>query len=59
VAEGVETLDQLQFLRAEGCDVVQGYLMSRAIPAAALSALLRDTGARAAPDPLTRTGVAD
>jgi diguanylate cyclase (GGDEF)-like protein len=41
VAEGVETLEQLQFLRAESCDAVQGYLMSRAIPAAAFAELIR------------------
>ncbi|HVH83170.1 MAG TPA: EAL domain-containing protein [Steroidobacteraceae bacterium] len=41
VAEGVETLDQLQFLRATGCDLVQGYLMSRAVDALAFTQLLR------------------
>ena len=41
VAEGVETPGQLQFLRAEGCDLIQGFLMSRAIPAAAFAALIR------------------
>ncbi len=40
VAEGVETEDQLAFLRREKCDRVQGYLFSRAIPAAELTALL-------------------
>ena len=34
VAEGVETTDQLAFLRALGCDEVQGYLLSRPVPAA-------------------------
>jgi EAL domain-containing protein (putative c-di-GMP-specific phosphodiesterase class I)/ActR/RegA family two-component response regulator len=29
VAEGVETIDQLAFLREIGCDVVQGYYFSR------------------------------
>jgi predicted signal transduction protein with EAL and GGDEF domain/FixJ family two-component response regulator len=42
VAEGVATLDQLRFLRAEGCDTVQGYLMSPAVPPRAFAALLRN-----------------
>lgn len=29
VAEGVETMSQLEFLRASGCDMVQGYLINR------------------------------
>jgi EAL domain-containing protein (putative c-di-GMP-specific phosphodiesterase class I) len=29
VAEGVETFEQLELLRDLGCDVVQGYLVSR------------------------------
>src|SRR5579862_2724726 len=41
VAEGVETLEQLEFLRATGCDLVQGYLMSRAIEARSFEQLLR------------------
>jgi EAL domain-containing protein (putative c-di-GMP-specific phosphodiesterase class I) len=41
VAEGVETLAQLQFLQAEACDAVQGFLMSAAVPAAAFAELLR------------------
>jgi diguanylate cyclase (GGDEF)-like protein/PAS domain S-box-containing protein len=32
VAEGVETEDQLEFLRAQGCRYVQGYLMSHPLP---------------------------
>jgi diguanylate cyclase (GGDEF)-like protein len=41
VAEGVETLSQLQFLQAESCDAIQGFLMSAAVPAAAFAQLLR------------------
>ena len=32
IAEGVETFDQLERLRARGCDLVQGYLVSRPLP---------------------------
>ena len=32
VAEGVETADQLQFLADGGCDLVQGYYLSRPLP---------------------------
>jgi len=45
VAEGVGTLEQLRFLRAEGCDAVQGFLMSPAVPANAFTALLKPVGA--------------
>ena len=33
IAEGVETLSQLQLLKDLGCDIVQGYYFSRPIPA--------------------------
>ena len=33
IAEGVETLEQLQALRTMGCDIVQGYYFSRPVPA--------------------------
>lgn len=39
-AEGVETSDQLDLIRAEGCDQVQGYFFSRPVPAEAVPALL-------------------
>jgi diguanylate cyclase (GGDEF)-like protein/PAS domain S-box-containing protein len=40
VAEGVERTDQLEFLRQNGCDEMQGYCFSPAVPADALGALL-------------------
>jgi diguanylate cyclase len=41
VAEGVETPEQLAFLRDNGCDLSQGYLHSRPCSATALRDLLR------------------
>lgn len=40
VAEGVETHEHLAFLKEQGCDMVQGYLISRPIPAEQLSSML-------------------
>jgi diguanylate cyclase (GGDEF)-like protein/PAS domain S-box-containing protein len=40
-AEGVETEDQLDILRAEGCMQVQGYLFSKPKPASEIPAMLR------------------
>jgi EAL domain-containing protein (putative c-di-GMP-specific phosphodiesterase class I) len=41
VAEGVETREQLQFLRARECDEYQGYLCSRPAPPEAFAILMR------------------
>ena len=46
-AEGVETVDQLDWLRAEGCNEVQGFLFSAARPAAELAALFAGFESRA------------
>jgi len=40
VAEGVETKQQLTFLRALGCNMFQGYLFSKPIPGDDVTALL-------------------
>jgi diguanylate cyclase (GGDEF)-like protein len=40
-AEGVETPEQQEFLRAEGCDLLQGYLTGRPVQAEALEEILR------------------
>ena len=40
VAEGVETKEQLQYLTALECDVVQGFLFSKALPAGTFEELL-------------------
>jgi len=46
-AEGVETADQLDWLRAEGCNEVQGFLFSAARPASEVGELLSRFGRRA------------
>jgi diguanylate cyclase (GGDEF)-like protein/PAS domain S-box-containing protein len=50
VAEGVETLEELEFLRAQRCDEAQGHYFSRPLPPHQFARLLR-TGI---PEPLRR-----
>lgn len=40
IAEGVETLDQLELLRQFSCDEMQGYLFSRPVPVAEFALML-------------------
>ncbi|MBB4375314.1 diguanylate cyclase (GGDEF)-like protein [Bradyrhizobium sp. cir1] len=47
VAEGVETADQLEYLRQVSCDEVQGYLISRPVSADSVLALLNTKKYRA------------
>ncbi|GEO99001.1 putative bifunctional diguanylate cyclase/phosphodiesterase [Methylobacterium haplocladii] len=42
VVEGVETEEQLAILKAEGCDLGQGYLFSRPISAGAIRTVMAD-----------------
>lgn len=42
IAEGVETKEQFEFLRAHGCDLAQGYYVSRPLHKAELMDLLRE-----------------
>ena len=42
IAEGVETIDQLDFLKSQGCDFVQGYLFYRPIDSNQLSQVFEE-----------------
>ena len=44
IAEGVETAQQLAFLREQGCDAFQGYLLSPALPTRQFDAVLEQHG---------------
>ena len=49
VAEGVEEQQQLDFLKAQGCDEIQGFLISRPIEAHHFASLLREQETMLAP----------
>ncbi|MGF1641354.1 MAG: EAL domain-containing protein [Rhodospirillales bacterium] len=52
IAEGVEEEEQLQFLRDRGCEMMQGYYFSPALPSEEFTALLRSGRRLAAPPDL-------
>ena len=54
LAEGVETEGQLRLLIANGCEVMQGYVFSPPVPAAAIEQMLRD--GRRLPEPVFSRG---
>lgn len=59
VAEGVETQQQLDLIRAAGCDEVQGFLIGRPMRAEAIEALLEETASGlGAPHPSEPTALA-
>jgi CheY-like chemotaxis protein len=55
VAEGVETEAQLAYLRSNGCDEMQGFYFSRAVPPDAFGEMMQ-TGKRLELEPLTAHG---
>ncbi len=44
LAEGIETPGELAFLRANGCQLGQGFLMARPVPASEIAALVHRAG---------------
>ena len=56
IGEGVETIEQLEFLREHGCDEVQGYYFSAGLPEAEATALLRESFAPAQASNVTPFG---
>ena len=42
LAEGVETEEQMQYLRRNECDEMQGYFFSRPLPAEDIACMLQD-----------------
>jgi diguanylate cyclase (GGDEF)-like protein len=56
VAEGVETEEQMQFLRERGCDMAQGFYLARPMPVVQASELLHARQDFLAPSPVRAAG---
>jgi EAL domain-containing protein (putative c-di-GMP-specific phosphodiesterase class I) len=59
VAEGVERVEQLDFLRERGCDIAQGFYLAQPLPVAEVTALLSARRARdgdGAAEPMREAG---
>lgn len=50
VAEGIETLEQVQYLRSIGCEYAQGYFYARALPPQTILEYVSRDGAPGVPD---------
>ena len=50
-AEGVETLEQLQSVRADGCNKAQGFLLSRPVPESEIQAVIERVSREHVPRP--------
>jgi diguanylate cyclase (GGDEF)-like protein len=59
VGEGVENSEVLAALRAGGCDVAQGFLLARPMPAASLPEWLSQPGQTSASEPVGKTAAAE
>ncbi|KAF1030270.1 MAG: putative signaling protein [Pseudomonas sp.] len=59
ITEGVETLQQLEVVHKHGCDFVQGYLLSAAVPFTEIGAVVRSLDQRNPLNPLSLAGGTD